>query len=135
MPQCARVRPGLDTYNEDGQRENRVQGNERAGNTVVATAEGRDMARERGTEHVVKPMDGTVGETKSRGAVPADRVGVSPQAEARRRRRAPMQLALLEARPGASLQSVGWLPRSGCRLCFFGFAAGIAVWLGSLSAK
>lgn len=39
------------------------------------------MARERGTEHVVKNTDGTVGETKWRGADPADRVGAPPQAE------------------------------------------------------
>ncbi|MCC6496948.1 MAG: DUF2188 domain-containing protein [Propionibacteriaceae bacterium] len=52
-----------------------MQGNQRAGTTfdtkAEAQAKGRDMARERGTEHVVKKMDGTVGETKWRGADPA----------------------------------------------------------------
>ena len=76
----------METYHEDGQRKNRVQGQQRAGNTsdtkAKAQAKGpRDMARERGTEHVVKNTDGTVGETKWRGADPADRVGAPPQAE------------------------------------------------------
>lgn len=65
--------------------EDRVQGNQRAGNTFDTNAEahakGQDIARDRGTEHVVKKMDGTVGEAKRCGADPADRVVAPPQAE------------------------------------------------------
>lgn len=48
-----RVDLGAETYHEDGQRKNRAQGNQRAGNTFDKKAEGQDMARDRGTEHVV----------------------------------------------------------------------------------
>ncbi|SNY72854.1 DUF2188 domain-containing protein [Paractinoplanes atraurantiacus] len=45
---------------------NRVEGNERASNTAPTKAEaqakGKDMAIQRGTEHVVHKQDGTIGE-------------------------------------------------------------------------
>lgn len=66
--------PGVETYHEDGQWKNRVQGNQRASNTfdrkAEAQARGRDMARERETEHVIKKMDGTIGERNSYGNDP-----------------------------------------------------------------
>ncbi|MCA1708127.1 MAG: DUF2188 domain-containing protein [Actinobacteria bacterium] len=45
---------------------NRVEGNERVSNTALTKADtqarGRDMAIERGVEHVVHREDGTIGE-------------------------------------------------------------------------
>ncbi len=56
----------IDTYYEDGQWKNRPQGNERASSTHSTKAEaqdaGREMAIDRGVEHVVKKKDGTIGE-------------------------------------------------------------------------
>lgn len=55
----------VDTYYEDGQWKNKVEGNQRASSTHdnkrEAQAAGRDMAAKRGVEHVVKKMDGTIG--------------------------------------------------------------------------
>ncbi|OLT39493.1 hypothetical protein BJF86_08790 [Serinicoccus sp. CNJ-927] len=67
-------KPGVETYREDGAWKNRVQGNQRASNTHGTKAEaqvkGREMARERGTEHLIKKMDGTIGERNSYGNDP-----------------------------------------------------------------
>ncbi|XVS64350.1 DUF2188 domain-containing protein [Actinosynnema sp. CA-299493] len=56
----------IETYHEDGQWKNKVEGGERASHTAStkaeAEAEGRRMAMERGVEHVIKKMDGTIGE-------------------------------------------------------------------------
>ncbi|GHE83418.1 hypothetical protein GCM10017786_13150 [Amycolatopsis deserti] len=56
----------VETYYEDGQWKNKIQGNQRASNTAntkaEAQAEGRRMAVERAVEHVVKRQDGTIGE-------------------------------------------------------------------------
>jgi hypothetical protein len=56
----------IETYHEDGRWKNRPEGNERASNTfdnkAEAQAEGRRMAIDRGVEHLIKKMDGTVGE-------------------------------------------------------------------------
>jgi Uncharacterized protein conserved in bacteria (DUF2188) len=45
---------------------NRVEGNERVSNTATTKAEaqaaGRDMARDRGVEHLIHKQDGTIGE-------------------------------------------------------------------------
>ena len=50
---------------------NRAQGNSRASNVhdtkAAAQAAGREMARDRGVEHVIKRMDGTIGEKNSYG--------------------------------------------------------------------
>lgn len=55
----------VDTYFEDGQWKNKVEGNSRASNVhdrkSDAQAVGRDMAIDRGVEHVIKKIDGTVG--------------------------------------------------------------------------
>lgn len=57
-------RGDIDTYYEDGQWKNRPQGNERASSTFEnkseAQAKGRDMSIERGVEHFVRNMDGTI---------------------------------------------------------------------------
>lgn len=56
----------IETYHEDGVWKNRPQGGQRASNTAETKAEahatGRQMAIDRGVEHVVKKMDGTIGE-------------------------------------------------------------------------
>jgi multidrug resistance efflux pump len=63
--------PAVETYHEDDQWKNRVQGNSRASNVhetkAAAQAAGRDQARKLGTEHVIKKMDGTIGEKNSYG--------------------------------------------------------------------
>ncbi|MFV8266394.1 Uncharacterised protein [Mycobacteroides abscessus subsp. abscessus] len=56
----------IETYHEDGVWKNRAQGGQRASNTAETKAEaqaaGRQMAIDRGVEHVIKKMDGTIGE-------------------------------------------------------------------------
>ena len=56
----------IETYYEDGVWKNRPQGNERASNTAATKAEaqavGREMAKVRGVEHVIKNKDGTIGQ-------------------------------------------------------------------------
>lgn len=56
----------VETYYEDGVWKNKVEGNQRASNTAdtkaAAQAAGREMAIDRGVEHVIKKMDGTIGE-------------------------------------------------------------------------
>ncbi|WP_374457755.1 DUF2188 domain-containing protein [Nocardioides sp.] len=68
------VKGDIETYHEGDQWKNRAQGNERASSTHSTKAEaqqaGRDMARSRGVEHVVKKMDGTIGERNSYGNDP-----------------------------------------------------------------
>jgi hypothetical protein len=55
----------IETYYEDGQWTNRPQGNSRASNVGSTKAEvqatGRQMAIDRGVEHVIKNKDGTIG--------------------------------------------------------------------------
>lgn len=56
----------VETYYEDGKWKNKVEGNQRASNSASTRSEaestGRDMAIERGVEHVIKKKDGTIGE-------------------------------------------------------------------------
>ncbi|MFV8295995.1 DUF2188 domain-containing protein [Mycolicibacterium fortuitum] len=56
----------IETYHEDGVWKNRTQGGQRASNTAETKAEaraaGRQMAIDRGVEHVIKKMDGTIGD-------------------------------------------------------------------------
>jgi hypothetical protein len=53
---------------------NKVQGNDRFSNTAPTKEKaqhvGRDMARERKTEHIIKKQDGTIGERNSYGHDP-----------------------------------------------------------------
>jgi hypothetical protein len=64
----------IETYHEDGQWKNRPQGNDRASNTHGTKAEaqqvGREMAKDRKVEHVIKKMDGTIGDGNSYGNDP-----------------------------------------------------------------
>lgn len=64
----------VDTYYEDGQWKNKVEGGQRATSTHATKAEaekaGRDMARAREVEHVIKKKDGTIGEKNSYGNDP-----------------------------------------------------------------
>lgn len=56
----------IETYYEDGQWKNRAQGNKRASSTHGTKAEaqgtGRQMAVDRGVEHIIKKKDGTIGD-------------------------------------------------------------------------
>jgi hypothetical protein len=56
----------IETYYEDGVWKNRPEGNTRASNTAPtkaeAQAEGRQMAIDREVEHVIKNMNGEVGQ-------------------------------------------------------------------------
>lgn len=71
--------PGVETYHEDGQWKNRVQGNQRASSThdtkKEAQAAGREMAIKRETEHTIKNMDGRIGEKNSYGNDPRSSKG------------------------------------------------------------
>ena len=64
----------VETYYENGQWKNKVGGNSRASNTAETKAQaqslGRDMARDRKAEHVIKKRDGTIGEKNSYGNDP-----------------------------------------------------------------
>ena len=64
----------IETYYEDDQWKNRPQGNQRASNThdtkAQAQSAGRDMAKDRQVEHVIKKQDGTIGERNSYGRDP-----------------------------------------------------------------
>jgi hypothetical protein len=68
----------VDTYHEDGKWKNKVEGNTRASSTHETKKEaqpvGRDMAADRGVEHVTKRQDGTIGEknTYPRSSDPTD---------------------------------------------------------------
>ena len=64
----------IETYHEDGKWKNKVQGSPRAANSHDTKAEarkkGRQMAKKRKVEHVVKKKDGTIGNKKSYGSDP-----------------------------------------------------------------
>lgn len=64
----------IETYYEGGRWKNRPQGNQRASNThdtkAQAQSAGRDMAKDRQVEHVIKKLDGTIGERNSYGNDP-----------------------------------------------------------------
>jgi hypothetical protein len=59
------------TYNEDGSWKSKVEGSSRAAHVGGTKAEqqavGREMAKERGVEHNITRLDGTVGEKNSYG--------------------------------------------------------------------
>lgn len=64
----------IETYYEDGTWKNKVQGNSRASNThstkSQAQSAGRDMAKARRVEHIIKNMDGKIGSRNSYGKDP-----------------------------------------------------------------
>jgi hypothetical protein len=62
----AMARGDIETYHQGGAWKNRVEGGQKASNTAQtkteAQAVGRQMAIDRGVEHVIKKLDGTIGE-------------------------------------------------------------------------
>lgn len=64
----------VSTYNEDGVWKSKVEGSRRAAHTGGTKAEqsavGKKMAQERKVEHVIKKLDGTIGEKNSYGNDP-----------------------------------------------------------------
>ena len=67
MKEWTRMAAGdIETYYENGEWKNRPQGNQRASGTYDTKAQaqkaGREMAIDRGVEHVIKKMDGTIGD-------------------------------------------------------------------------
>ncbi|MFQ2844948.1 MULTISPECIES: DUF2188 domain-containing protein [Mycobacterium] len=68
------VKGDLSTYNEDGVWKSKVEGNSRAAHTGGTKADqqaiGRQMAKDRGVEHMVRKLDGSIGEKNSYGNDP-----------------------------------------------------------------
>ncbi|MEV8609566.1 DUF2188 domain-containing protein [Amycolatopsis sp. NPDC051373] len=64
----------IETYFEDGQWKNKVEGSSRAANSHAtkkdAASKGRDMARERKVEHFIRNQDGRIGERNTYGHDP-----------------------------------------------------------------
>jgi len=64
----------ISTYNEDGVWKSKVEGSGRAAHVGGTKAEqqavGRKMAQERGVEHTIRKLDGTIGEKNSYGNDP-----------------------------------------------------------------
>jgi hypothetical protein len=69
----------IETYYEGATWKNRAQGNARASNAGGTKAErqaiGREMAKERGVEHVIKNKDGKIGGKNSYGNDPTSSRG------------------------------------------------------------
>ena len=69
----------IHTVHRDGKWVNEVEGGERASSTHdtkdAAVAAGRELARNRKTEHVIHNLDGEIGERNSYGNDPAHRPG------------------------------------------------------------
>ena len=67
-------RGDVETYFEDGRWKNKVRGNSRASNVHetkgLAVRAGREMARKRRVEHIVKKKDGSIGERNIYGTTP-----------------------------------------------------------------
>lgn len=63
----------ISTYNEDGVWKSKVEGSSRAAHTGGTKAEqqavGREMARDRGVEHTVRKLDGTIGSKTPTGTI------------------------------------------------------------------
>jgi hypothetical protein len=68
------TKPAVETYHEGGQWKSRRQGSERAfavgGTKEEQVAQGRTAAKNDKVEHIVKNLDGTVGEKTSHGNDP-----------------------------------------------------------------
>ncbi|MBZ2195388.1 DUF2188 domain-containing protein [Occultella gossypii] len=69
-------RGDVETFHDDGQWKNRREGTERAFSTHKdrneAVAIGREEARTRGIDHIIRDLDGTIGERSSYGPDPRD---------------------------------------------------------------
>jgi hypothetical protein len=59
----------VETYHENGQWKNKVEGNTRASSTHdtkdEATAKGREMAKDAGVEHIIRNLDGKIAERQT----------------------------------------------------------------------
>jgi hypothetical protein len=66
----------IETVFNDGMWTNHVEGEGPTGHNFqtkeMAVDAGRDLARERGVEHIIKKQDGTIGERNSYGHDPRD---------------------------------------------------------------
>lgn len=64
----------VSTYSEDNVWKSKVEGSTRAahagGTKAEQTAVGRQMAKDRGVEHAIRKLDGTIGEKNSYGNDP-----------------------------------------------------------------
>jgi hypothetical protein len=64
----------IETYFEKGVWKNKVEGSSRAANTADTKAEaqarGREMAKARKVEHIIRNQDGTIGERNTYGHDP-----------------------------------------------------------------
>lgn len=64
----------ISTYNEDGVWKSKVEGSTRAAHTGGTKAQqqaiGRKMAQQRGVEHTIRNLDGTIAEKNSYGHDP-----------------------------------------------------------------
>lgn len=67
-------KPNIETYNDDGEWKSRRVGSSRAfatgGTKAQQQAQGRAAAERDGVEHVIKKLDGTIGEKNSYGNDP-----------------------------------------------------------------
>jgi len=68
------VKGDVETYHENGQWKNKIEGNTTASSTHTtkeeAVARGREMAIERKVEHIIRKMDGTIGDRNTYGHDP-----------------------------------------------------------------
>ncbi|YCK79786.1 DUF2188 domain-containing protein (plasmid) [Arthrobacter sp. D3-18] len=68
------MKPGIETYNQDGQWRSRRQGSDRpfavGGTKAEQQQRGRDAARRDGVEHIIKNLDGTIDQTSFYGNDP-----------------------------------------------------------------
>lgn len=66
----------IETFHKDGMWRNRVEGNQvlpgEYDNKADAQAAGRKEARERKVEHIIRNLDGTIGERNTYGHDPRD---------------------------------------------------------------
>jgi len=65
----------VETYFADDMWSNRIEGHEKVGNYQTkdrAIEAWRDLARERGVEHIIRNQDGTIGERSTYGRDPRD---------------------------------------------------------------
>jgi hypothetical protein len=66
----------VETYYEDGQWKNKIEGNARASNAhenkAAAVHAGRQMAEGRRVDHIIRNMDGTIGQRNSYALGPRD---------------------------------------------------------------
>ena len=66
----------VETFHENDQWKNKIEGSSRAASThatkAEAVASGREMAQNRGAEHIIKNLDGTIAQRNSYGNDPRD---------------------------------------------------------------